>query len=67
MLAFRRATIYLSILYWAVVAKIAVLRAMYGIWDPGGPMAFLGSAAVVYLVVFGFLWTLNGFFIGPRC
>jgi hypothetical protein len=66
-LAFRRATIYLSVLYWAVAAKIAVLRAMYGIWDPGGPMAFLGACAVVYLVCFGFLWTLGGFFYGPRC
>jgi hypothetical protein len=58
--------IFVTILYWIVVAKIAVLRASYGIWDPGGPMAFLGGAACFYLLIFGFFWTLDGFFCGPR-
>jgi hypothetical protein len=59
-----RAAIFLSILYWAIVAKMAVLRAIYGYVDPNGPMAFLVSAGVVYAVFFGFFWTVIGF-LGP--
>jgi hypothetical protein len=62
----RRSAVFLTILYWAVVVKMAVLRASYGVWDAGGPMGFLGAAAIVYAMFFGFFWTLNGFFSEPR-
>jgi hypothetical protein len=61
----RRMGVFISILYWIVVAKAAVLRASYGIWDGGNPMGFFGVAAFCYLIIFGFFWTLDGFFCGP--
>ena len=63
---FRRLGVFVSVLYWIAVGRIAVLRASYGIWDGGGPMAFLGQAAFCYLLIFGFFWTIDGFFCGPR-
>ena len=61
----RRGAVFVSILYWLAVVKMAVLRASYGVWDGGGPMAFFAGAAFCYAIVFGFFWTLDGFFCGP--
>lgn len=58
----RRFMVFVSILYWIAVAKMAVVRASYGIWEDGDPMGFLGKAAFCYLIIFGFFWTLDGFF-----
>lgn len=63
----RRAMVFLTILYWVVVTKVAITRAMVGGWGYGeDPLAFLGGAALVYGVCFGVGWTLYGFTGAPR-
>jgi len=69
---FRRAAVFLTVIYWAVVAHFMVNNDYgYG-WEYGygyetfDEGAFLGMAAMIYALAFGVAWTLYGFFSDSR-
>lgn len=60
---FRRLCVFLTLLYWGVVAWVIANPP----WDYDGypvfaPDAFLAQAAVIYAVLFGIGWTFYGFY-----
>jgi hypothetical protein len=64
---FRRAAVLLTILYWAIVIKYALLFASWGPWGYcQTPIQFLVCAVFAYMFIFGLFWTIDGFLGEPH-
>jgi hypothetical protein len=63
----RRAMVFISILYWCGVVKLAILSASWGpFWYGPDPTTLLIMAAGAYVFFFGIFWTIEGFLTVPR-